>query len=121
MVLEREVPGLAERMRAESLRFTPHAMLSRAVAGIAGQSLIINLPGSPRCRGEPAVGAGSPAPCGGAAAGERERLRVAVTRQGVPLGRGVGRAGDFGSRYGCEPRSQAHPQGGDMEEVRCHG
>ena len=47
-VLEREVPGLAERMRAESLRVTPHAMLSRAVTGIAGQTLIINLPGSPR-------------------------------------------------------------------------
>jgi molybdenum cofactor synthesis domain-containing protein len=46
-VIEREVPGLAEHMRAESLRHTPHAMLSRGVAGIAQQSLIINLPGSP--------------------------------------------------------------------------
>lgn len=47
-VIEREVPGLAEHMRAESLRHTPHAMLSRGVAGIAGQCLIINLPGSPK-------------------------------------------------------------------------
>jgi molybdenum cofactor synthesis domain-containing protein len=46
-VIERSAPGLAEAMRATSLRFTPHAMLSRAVAGIRGQTLIINLPGSP--------------------------------------------------------------------------
>ena len=47
-VSERLVPGLAEAMRAESLKKTPHAMISRAVAGIRGRSLIINLPGSPR-------------------------------------------------------------------------
>lgn len=47
-VIEREAPGLAEAMRAESLKITPHAMLSRAVAGIRGRSLIINLPGSPK-------------------------------------------------------------------------
>jgi len=47
-VLEREIPGLAEAMRAASLAKTPHAMLSRGVAGIRGQTLIINLPGSPR-------------------------------------------------------------------------
>ncbi len=47
-VIDREVPGLAEAMRAESLRYTPMAMLSRAVAGAAGESLIINFPGSPR-------------------------------------------------------------------------
>lgn len=47
-VIDRPAPGLAEAMRAESLRMTPHAMLSRAVAGIRGQSLIINLPGSPK-------------------------------------------------------------------------
>lgn len=47
-VIERAVPGLAEAMRAESLRHTPMAMLSRAVAGTAGTSLIINFPGSPR-------------------------------------------------------------------------
>jgi molybdopterin adenylyltransferase len=46
-VIERPTPGLAEAMRASSLRFTPHAMLSRAVTGIRGQTLIINLPGSP--------------------------------------------------------------------------
>lgn len=45
-VLDREAPGLAEAMRAASLRLTPHAMLSRAVAGIRGQTLIVNLPGS---------------------------------------------------------------------------
>jgi molybdenum cofactor synthesis domain-containing protein len=47
-VIERELPGMAEAMRAESLRKTPNAMLSRAVAGIRGRVLIINLPGSPR-------------------------------------------------------------------------
>lgn len=47
-VLEREVPGLAEAMRAAGLRSTPHAMLSRGVAGIRGRTLIVNLPGSPK-------------------------------------------------------------------------
>ena len=46
-VIQRMAPGLAEAMRAASLAITPHAMLSRAVAGIRGQALIINLPGSP--------------------------------------------------------------------------
>lgn len=48
MVIVREAPGLAEAMRAASLRVTPHAMLSRAVAGIRGRTLIVNLPGSPK-------------------------------------------------------------------------
>lgn len=47
-VIEREAPGLAEAIRAESLKITPHAMLSRGVAGIRGRTIIINLPGSPR-------------------------------------------------------------------------
>ncbi len=47
-VIEREAPGLAEAMRASSLHVTPHAMLSRAVCGIRGCTLIVNLPGSPR-------------------------------------------------------------------------
>lgn len=47
-VIQRDAPGLAEAMRAESLRVTPHAMLSRAVAGIRGRTLIVNLPGSPK-------------------------------------------------------------------------
>jgi len=47
-VIEREAPGLAEAMRWEGLKKTPHAMLSRAVAGIRGRTLIVNLPGSPR-------------------------------------------------------------------------
>lgn len=51
-VIEREVPGLAEAMRAESLKKTPHAMLSRAVCGIRGQTLIVNLPGSPKAAAE---------------------------------------------------------------------
>jgi molybdopterin adenylyltransferase len=46
-VIERLTPGLAEAMRMESLKVTPHAMLSRAVAGIRKKTLIINLPGSP--------------------------------------------------------------------------
>ncbi|MGH2480328.1 MAG: molybdopterin adenylyltransferase [Ktedonobacteraceae bacterium] len=47
-VLEREAPGLAEAMRAESLRHTPFGMLSRGVAGTRGRTLIVNLPGSPK-------------------------------------------------------------------------
>lgn len=47
-VLEREIPGLGERMRAEGRASTPLAALSRAVAGVRGQVLIVNLPGSPR-------------------------------------------------------------------------
>ncbi len=47
-IIDREVPGLAEAMRAETLRFTPMAMLSRSVAGIRSHTLIITLPGSPK-------------------------------------------------------------------------
>jgi molybdenum cofactor synthesis domain-containing protein len=47
-VIQREAPGLAEAMRAASLKVTPHAMLSRIVTGIRGKTLIINLPGSPK-------------------------------------------------------------------------
>jgi molybdopterin adenylyltransferase len=47
-VIQREAPGLAEAMRSESLKKTPHAMLSRAIAGIRGRTLIVNLPGSPK-------------------------------------------------------------------------
>lgn len=51
-VMDREAPGFAEAMRAASLAVTPHAMLSRAVSGIRGCTLIINLPGSPRAARE---------------------------------------------------------------------
>ena len=47
-VIDRELPGMAEAMRAESLKKTPHAMISRAIAGIRKQTLIVNLPGSPK-------------------------------------------------------------------------
>jgi molybdopterin adenylyltransferase len=47
-ILDFEVPGMAEAMRAESLKKTPHAMISRAMAGVRGTSLIVNLPGSPK-------------------------------------------------------------------------
>jgi molybdopterin adenylyltransferase len=47
-VIQREAPGLAEAMRSASHAKTPHAMLSRSVAGIRGRTLIINLPGSPK-------------------------------------------------------------------------
>ena len=47
-ILDKEVPGLAEAMRARTLQFTPMAMLSRSVAGIRGNTLIITLPGSPK-------------------------------------------------------------------------
>jgi len=47
-VIERDAPGIAEALRAESLKVTRHAMLSRAVAGLRGGTLIINLPGNPK-------------------------------------------------------------------------
>ena len=47
-VADREVPGIAEAIRAASLTRTPHAMLSRATAAIRGRTLLVNLPGSPR-------------------------------------------------------------------------
>lgn len=47
-IIEKEAPGLAEAMRAESLKITPAAMLSRATAGIRKCTLIVNLPGSPK-------------------------------------------------------------------------
>jgi molybdopterin adenylyltransferase len=50
-VAERLAPGLPEAMRAASLAITPHAMLSRAAAGVRGRTLIVNMPGSPKaCR-----------------------------------------------------------------------
>ena len=47
-IIEREAPGIAEAIRIKSLQITPKAMLSRAVSGIRGKSLIVNLPGSPQ-------------------------------------------------------------------------
>jgi molybdenum cofactor biosynthesis protein B len=46
-VLEREAPGIAEAIRADSIAKTPHALLSRGVAGTVGRTLVVNLPGSP--------------------------------------------------------------------------
>lgn len=47
-VVDRLVPGVAEAMRQESLKQTPHAMLSRGIAGVRGHTLIVNMPGSPK-------------------------------------------------------------------------
>ena len=47
-VIDREIPGIAEALRARSLEKTPHGMLSRGVAGAVGAALVVNLPGSPR-------------------------------------------------------------------------
>ena len=46
-VIEREAPGIAEAIRADALVRTPHALLSRGVAGLRGATLVVNLPGSP--------------------------------------------------------------------------
>ena len=51
-VIDREVPGIPEAIRAESLKITPKAMLSRAAAGIRGKTLIVNLPGSEKAAKE---------------------------------------------------------------------
>jgi molybdenum cofactor synthesis domain-containing protein len=73
--IDYEIPGIAEAMRAAGLSITPHAMLSRAVSGVRGRCLIINLPGSPKAVREnlevvlPALGhaldkiAGDPTEC----------------------------------------------------------
>jgi molybdopterin adenylyltransferase len=47
-VIDREAPGFAETMRAEGLKYTPLGILTRGVSGIAGQTLIVNFPGSPK-------------------------------------------------------------------------
>jgi molybdopterin adenylyltransferase len=46
-VLERAAPGIAEAIRADSIAKTPHALLSRGIAGVVGSTLVVNLPGSP--------------------------------------------------------------------------
>jgi molybdopterin biosynthesis enzyme MoaB len=46
-VLDRRVPGIAEALRADAIAKTPHGLLGRGVAGMRGQTLIVNLPGSP--------------------------------------------------------------------------
>ena len=46
-VLDRAAPGIAEAIRAESIAKTPHALLSRGIAGVVGTTLVVNLPGSP--------------------------------------------------------------------------
>jgi molybdenum cofactor synthesis domain-containing protein len=51
-VIDKQIPGMAEAMRHQSMQITPYAMISRAVAGIRGQSLIVNLPGSPKAAQE---------------------------------------------------------------------
>jgi molybdenum cofactor synthesis domain-containing protein len=51
-IVDRVIPGLAEAMRIETFRITPMAMLSRAIAGVRGKCLIVNLPGSPKAARE---------------------------------------------------------------------
>ena len=51
-MIDREIPGIAEALRARSLAKTPHGMLSRGVAGAVGGALVVNLPGSPRAVNE---------------------------------------------------------------------
>jgi molybdenum cofactor synthesis domain-containing protein len=51
-VVDRLAPGMAEAMRLASMKITPHAMLSRAVVGLRGRTLIVNLPGSPKAAKE---------------------------------------------------------------------
>jgi molybdopterin adenylyltransferase len=46
-VIDREAPGIAEALRADSIAKTPHGLLSRGAAGVAGKALVVNLPGSP--------------------------------------------------------------------------
>ncbi len=100
-VVDRLIPGLAELMRLRSLDQSPHAALSRAIAGVRGQTLVLNLPGSPRAALEnlgaawPAVGhavakiQGDPSDCGQTADQPPDQLATtaitATTGPGVPL------------------------------------
>jgi molybdenum cofactor synthesis domain-containing protein len=52
LVIDYEIPGMAEAMRMKSLQKTPHAMMSRAVVGVRKQTMIVNLPGSPKAAKE---------------------------------------------------------------------
>ena len=81
-ILDKEVPGLAEAMRAKTLEFTPMAMLSRSVAGIRGGTLIITLPGSTKGVRECLEGGAArlaPRP-GTAAPGDGERASALTSR-----------------------------------------
>jgi len=51
-VIDRDAPGFAEAMRAESLKYTPMGIVSRGVSGIAGRTLIVNFPGNPKSIGQ---------------------------------------------------------------------
>ena len=75
-VIDRDVPGIAEAIRADSIARTPHALLSRGVAGIRNRTLIVNLPGSPgACRDGFAVLRPALAHALGLLAGEETRHR----------------------------------------------
>jgi len=52
MIIEKDLPGFAEVMRMESYKITPHGIISRGICGIRGESMIINLPGSPKAATE---------------------------------------------------------------------
>ncbi len=78
-ILDREIPGMAEAMRADSQKRVPTAMLSRAAVGIRGKTLIVNLPGSP--------------------GGARENLAVLLPVLPHAIGKICGEGGD------CAPRS----------------
>jgi len=77
-VLEREAPGVAEAIRADAVARTPHALLSRGVAGLVGRTLVVNLPGSPGgCRDgfavlRPALDHGLALAAGGPPLGHRQ-------------------------------------------------
>jgi molybdopterin adenylyltransferase len=77
-VLEREAPGVSEAIRADAIARTPHALLSRGVAGLRGATLVVNLPGSPGgCRDgfaviRPAVRHGLELAAGGPATGHKQ-------------------------------------------------
>jgi molybdenum cofactor synthesis domain-containing protein len=71
-ILERAAPGISEAIRADSIAKTPHALLSRGIAGVRGRALVVNLPGSPGgCRAGFAVLRPAPPPARALLAGEQ--------------------------------------------------
>ena len=87
-VIDREAPGIAEAIRADSIAKTPHALLSRGVAGVHGRTLVVNLPGSPGgCRDGFASAAARARTCPRPAGGRRDDPQADMSATAISLPR----------------------------------